>query len=244
MKTVRRLVIPLSLSALIVAATLALPSAIHPAHAAQQLTNVASYSYTPLLDSDPYGRLNVLVDADKLLGDGQSSYDWYFYHVQVQSVPGTIAYGSNWSTADTWAHDAVAYAGTDRWLVDYDPTTTSGVSTVTVSIDANASQGGGSIGFGTSWTYSVSDVVVHDESDYSQNLAYWWHDIDEDQSVGQYTYKSEPGFVEKTTQDSWSYVDGWFKVQFARPNWWGGHDFTTLGPSPTLYLDARRSGDS
>lgn len=205
------------------------------------LLQVAEYNYSPLLDSNPHGRLNLIVPIKKLICDGVSDYDWYFYEVRTQTVPGRIAYGSNWRTSHTWAKHTVWSAGTNRWLVDYNPTTTSGQTTVGVSLSAAAGPQGPSAGYSISWSYTISDVQVLDESDFSVHRAYWRHEIAEDKNVGMYTYMSEPGFVVKTKQNLWSFVDGWYKVSWGQPVWlwWEYKDFE----SSILYLDAQMSGD-
>ena len=205
------------------------------------LQEVKEYRYCPLLDSKPHGRLNVIVPIKKLMEDSVPDYDWYFYEIRVQTVPGYVAYGSDWRTADTWAKHEVHNPGTYRWLVDYDPTTTSGVETVTVSLSASAGPQGPSAGYGTSWSYSVSDVVVKDLSDYSEHRAYWWHDIDEKKDVGKYTYQSKPGFVVKTKQDHLSLVNAWYEVQWAQPPWWPWLDWKPL-KSDVIYLDSGSGG--
>ncbi len=208
---------------------------------------VRDYSYTPLLDSNPHGRLNLIVSIYKLLNDGVPTYDWYFYEVRIQTVPGRVAYNSNWETAHTYATHCVANPGTNRWLVDYDPTTTSGVTTVTVSLTAAAGPQGSGVAFSVSWSYDIPHVRVIDRSDFSVHRAEWEHDFDETNdpfpgSPSDSTYLAKPGFVVKTTQNAWSFVDGRYGVMWGRPVlWWW--EYVTFR-SGWLRLDALRLGDS
>lgn len=195
---------------------------------------VAEYSCLPLLDSNPYGRVSLTVPIYKLMGDGVPDYDWYLYRVELESMPGEIAYPcSPWVNDYTWAHHQIFEGGSVRWLSDYMPTTMRGTDTVDVGL--------GSF-FPNRWSYSLKDVAVLDLSDYSRSTAYWQHDIDQRKPVARASYLSEPGFVVRTTQDSWAFVDAWYQVRFARPFglWWRTH---TMGPSPTLRLDWLQAGD-
>jgi hypothetical protein len=201
---------------------------------APYLRFVAEYSYLPLLDSEPYGRLNLTVPIYKLMGDDVRDYDWYLYRVELQSVPGRVAYSSSWVTDCTWAHQQLFEGGADRWLDDYAPTTMYGPTAVDVSLGPM---------FPRTWTYSIRDVVVLDRSDYSQGTAYWQHDIDQGKPVATNAYLAEPGFVVMTAQDNWSFVDAWYQVRFARPFLWWSCQTHTVGPSPTVVLDAFQAED-
>jgi hypothetical protein len=199
------------------------------------------YYMAPLLAENPYGKLNVIVPIYKLKSDGVPNYDWYFYQLKIQSVPGRVCYGSDYNNEHIWSYHEVRYPEDPRWLVDYDPTTTSGTSTVGVSIAAAAGPSGPSVGFTWSWSYSIADVVVLDRSDYSENLAYWEHDIDRSMPVGFYTYQCKPGFTVKTGQDDYTYVRAWYNVRFVHFNgfWWSGK---TLA-STWKYFNYRMVGD-
>lgn len=209
------------------------------------------YYFTPLIESNPHGKLNILIDIYKLKSDGVSTYDWYFYEIRTQTVPGKVAYGSNWRTADTWAWHYIVpaprqyppdYVVRKRWLVDYGPTTTVGMTTVTVTLEAAAGPEGPEVVYSYSWSYTIPDVKVHDLSDYSEHEANWWHDIDESKNVGKDTYQSKPGFAVKTKQNYQIFVDAKYEVQFAKPTWWGGWGFEKFSGT-CLYIDAYEYGD-
>lgn len=149
-------------------------------------------------------------------------------------MPGTVAYGSKYRNEHTWAHHQVFNAGTYRRLVDYGPTTTSGATTVSVSLATAAGPSGP-----PPWNYTISDVAVLDGSDFSQHVAYWQHDIDREAAVGRNTYLSKPDFVVETGQDHWSFVDACYQVRFVKSPFWCGKTLE----SPTLYLGAFLAGD-
>lgn len=150
------------------------------------------YSYD---NYTPYGKLNVISEYYQLINDGSSNYNWYVGRLRLESVAGYSAYGSDWKTdemtiradvdADPWQPDNV--------LIDRDPTTTSGTTTAGVSVGVVMGESGAMVTASVSWSYSVSDVQVIDEGDFSQQLARWRHNVDPDKNVGKYTYIAEPG---------------------------------------------------
>lgn len=150
-------------------------------------------NYTTGNDWQPYGRLNVRTLYYKLYNDGSGTYDWYNVHVRQQSVPGELLWNSGWKTADMYTWVDANYYRSGYFLSDYSPTTTSGASTVTVSVGVTAGTDGAQVSASQSWSYTIPDVVVYDQSDYSQELAKWWHNVDEGKAVGSNTYQIEPG---------------------------------------------------
>ncbi len=205
------------------------------------LQYTGEYIFSPLLDSDPHGRLDVIATVYGLESDDVSDYDWYFYQVTVRSVPGMVAYDSAWRSDHTWAHHQVHNAGTDRWMDNYGPGTSGGTDTVYVFLTPLGTPIGSVWYDPLNWSYSIDDVVVLARRDYSKHRAYWQHDIDRAATVARDTYVSMPGFVVRTRQGYPSFVDAWYQVQFVRrPLWWSTQ---TTGPSPTLMLDAFRVGD-
>gem|GEM_PF-2287602 len=149
--------------------------------------------YTTGNSWEPYGRLNVRTLYYRLYNDNSGTYDWYDIHVRQQSVPGEELWSSGWKTADMYTWIDADYYQSNYFLSDYSPTTTSGATTVSVSIGVSAGEGGAQVSASHSWSYTISDVVVHDQSDYSQELAKWWHDVNEGKAVGSDTYQIEPG---------------------------------------------------
>ncbi len=114
-------------------------------------------------------------------------------------MPGEELWSSGWKTADMYTWIDADYYQSNYFLSDYSPTTTSGATTVGVSIGVSAGEGGAQVSASQSWSYTISDVVVHDQSDYSQELAKWWHDVNEGKAVGSDTYQIEPGATIRNT---------------------------------------------
>lgn len=244
---------------LLLVAVVAFPLSISVAQASHSYMYwVRDYRFTPYIDSNPHGRLNVIVDIYKILNDHSSSRDWYFYHVQIQSVPGTVSYNSDWETSNHLGNHDVWNPGTYRWLADYDPTTTDGFTTSTVSASITISNRPAAT-FSYSDSYQIPYVKVIDQSDYSLERARWLHDFNEGGDPGgspsDSTYKARPWFAVRTTQDAWSFVDGSYSIQFGHQAWslcwhwlgfwyfcyvWVYQDFS----GSVKFLDARRSGDS
>lgn len=141
----------------------------------------------------PYGRLNVATKYLKLYNDSSGDYDWYCIQCKHQSVPGISLGWGGWCTADLYTWIDADYYKKDYFLSEYQPTTTSGTSTVGVNVGVTAGSKGSSVSKSRSWSYSIPDVNVVDNSDFSLRLAKWCHDVNEAKSVGQNTYLAEPG---------------------------------------------------
>lgn len=239
---------------LLVSSFLIVSLSIKPVHAsAPYLQFVREYYYCPLINSNPHGKFNLIVDICKLVNDGSSDYDWYFYSnipagsegMRMQTVPGCVAYGSNWETAHIWSKHTVRGAGTYRWLVDYGPTTTNGWDSSTESASVTiTSEGETGVSFGQSYTYQIPYIKVLDYSDFSAHRAYWQHNFNTERdpkgAPSDTTYLARPAFIVKTRQNQWSYVDGWYQVEFGHPVWfwWEYQPFEAI-----VYLDAQRVGD-
>ena len=165
----------------------------------EPLSSGAYWSYKSQLDFTTgdnwktYGRLNVRTSYYKLMNDGSSQYDWYDVHVKQQSIPGKELGWSDWRTSDMYTWIDADYYNPNGFLSGYSPTTTSGATTVGVSIGVSAGDEGAQIGASQSWSYTIPDVMVYDESDYSKELAKWRHHLARDKAVSKTTYQIEPG---------------------------------------------------
>ncbi len=194
------------------------------------LSSGAYWSYKGQLDFtsgdnwEPYGRLNVRTLYYGLIDDGSSQYDWYDVHVRQQSVPGKELWNSGWRTADMYTWIDADYYNPNGFLSDYEPTTTSGTTTVDVAIGIPAGERGAEGSAPQSWSYTLPNVRVYDESDYSQELAKWRHDIAEDKAVGAHTYQIEPGATLRFRERGYG-AKVWrehYGVVYAKPpSWWG-----------------------
>jgi len=149
----------------------------------------------------PYGKLNVLLKVYKQAHDHVSSYDWYYYKVKIQTIPGYTKWGTDWCTDEIYAYHWVSPGDGDRMLVDYSPDIEIEMGETTVILESRYSPEGPSTGFSVSWTYEIPDVNVHDISDYGENMAAWYHDLVPGSDASKYTYVAEPGFVVKTVQN-------------------------------------------
>lgn len=190
----------------------------------QPLSSGAYWGYQSQLDFTsgddwkPYGRLNVRTIYYKLINDGSTTYDWYDVHVRQQSVPGKELWSdSEWRTADMYTWIDADYYNSNGFLSDYAPTTTSGTSTVGVSIGVSAGEDGAAVSASQSWSYTIPDVFVHDQSDYSQELAKWWHDVAEDKSVGSDTYQIEPGATLRFPESGSKEWREHYGIKYGRP---------------------------
>ena len=196
---------------------------------AEPLSSGAYWSYRSQLDFTsgddwkPYGRLNIRTLHYQLMNDGSSQYDWYNVHVRQQSVPGKELWNSEWRTSDMYTWIDADYYNPKGFLSDYAPTTTSGTTTVGVSIGVSVGVKEAQVSAFQSWSYTIPDVRVYDESDYSQELAKWRHDIAEDKAVGSNTYQIEPGATLRFPQEDYG-AKVWrehYGVVYAKPpNWW------------------------
>ena len=140
--------------------------------------------------------------------------------MRQQSVPGKELWSdSDWRTADLYTWIDADYYSDRGFLSEYAPTTTSGTSTVGVSVGVSAGENGTTVSASLSWSYSVPDVFVHDKSDYSLELAKWRHDVAEDKPVGSEAYQIEPGATLRFPQSG--------------PKVWGEHYGVKYGRPPT-----------
>ncbi|MEO0248155.1 MAG: hypothetical protein ABIN58_01175 [candidate division WOR-3 bacterium] len=168
------------------------------------------------------GQLNVIRTWYKLQDDGSSSYDWRNLEVSMQIVPGKVVYSSNWRNDDTWVSIDVNERKSHYQLIDYGPTTTSGQSSITIDVGVQAGQDGAAVSASMSWGYSVSDVVVQDSSNFSTELFYLQHLIDQSKTVGQYTYLHKPGLTYRLNNGELSELRQQYRAKFAKPvmYWW------------------------
>ncbi len=132
----------------------------------------------------PYGRLNIEHEILWLANDPDPNMDWFIVKCVTQAIPGTQIYKSDWHLEDIY-NEYYLKEYTDIYeLRDYEPT--SRVNPVTVSVTL-----GKDVSATISWTYPADyiDRIV-DRSDFSTDIAGWWHDI----HYADVTIKIEPGF--------------------------------------------------
>lgn len=148
----------------------------------------------------PYGKLNLRTIYYLLMNDYSDQYTWIGLHFRQQSVPGIQSCSSDYKTADMYTWIDADYYDINNFLSDYDPTTTYGATSVGITVGVYGGQGGVGVTATLSWSYIIPDVIIHDQSDYSLELAKWWHDIPEDKWAGENVYQIEPGSVVRIIQ--------------------------------------------
>jgi hypothetical protein len=200
---------------------------------------IRSYTLRPVDASNgsPYGKETIIVDIKKEINDGNSAYDWYFYHIIHETVPGNIAWGSNWRNDYMWSIYQVYQYSSSRQIADYDPSSTTSSSTVSWSITAASSPS-----FSIGGSYTQNSATTTNCSDLGTSKACWNVDIDSWSTSGSQTWDFKPGFVVRTSQNNWSFVDGQWRIQFM--------DITQVFNNLATYpwysynaLDAQYNGD-
>ncbi len=157
-------------------------------------TTQANFNFTTY----PYGKLYIR-DVVGDLNDANPNYWWRYYQFRSQILPGVQVYGTEWRNAGIFNEIDVDYYSQQGFLSDYDPTTTSGTSSVSVALGASVSGDRDGVSPGVSlsagWSHSISDVVVQDLSDFGQQKAKWIHHINPAALVGSSTYLAKPGVI-------------------------------------------------
>jgi hypothetical protein len=188
------------------------------------------YAYREWSSGDTWqdkGRLNLHKYYYKLINDGSSEYDWRDVKLSMQIVPGTVAYGSGWKNDYTDVEITVDDMCNWLHLIDYDPTTTVGQTTISVNIGVTAGSEGAAVTASMSWSYSASDVEVLDSSDFYVELFKLRHEINEGANVGKYTYLHRPGLCIRTLNEGFVNLDEWYRAQWANKHWYGWTHWTS-----------------
>jgi len=148
------------------------------------------------------GKVNQKMFCYKLKYDGSSTYDWYSFVWTIQAIPGHVAYGGDnaWHVMDIYNNmDGDKYNSYPR-LIDYGPYSTQGQTTVTYNIGVEAGTEGAAVTAGISKSYTIADIDVHDQSDFSTELAKWWHDVNENTVGWDKVITIKPGAVFRVPQ--------------------------------------------
>ena len=125
------------------------------------------------------GKTNQIIQFFKLKYDRSNKYDWYSIIWTIQVLSGHVAYNNDWRTGDirNWV-DGDRYDSYVK-LIDYGPFSTQGQTTIGFNIGVEAGTSGAAVTAGISVSYTISDINVHDETDFSKQQAKWWHDTNE-----------------------------------------------------------------
>jgi hypothetical protein len=143
---------------------------------------------------DGYGWLNVMTNYYEI-EESNSKYDYYLAHYVLQSVP-----NEGVSTADMCISSNLS--NENMQLIDYSPTTVTGLVTADIDLGSIAGTDGNSSDALTHWQYEVRDVEIRDRSNYGTNTFYIWHDVDENAVTGNSIYAVEPGKIVKVFCES------------------------------------------
>ncbi len=186
---------------------------------------------------NPYGNLNMTRCWYALVNDGSNTYDWFNLVMETTSVPGKAVYGSDWRTADIWNWVDADYFRDPNLLIDYGPPNTQGVSTVNYQIGVEAGEQGAVVTCKMAVSYSVQDVPVEDQSDPSEQLAKWWHNVPEQGDTGMNPYTIKPGITMRVLPIAPTSIRNWYQVQYMQPNWFWGWLIPDKYMSPEFIVD-------
>lgn len=131
-----------------------------------------------------YGWQNINTSYFPLVEDNANSNYYYYTKYDVQSVPD--------KGSQTCGINVYSKLSDSHRILDYGPTTTTGSTTVGVSLGVNSE---GVVSAGVSWSYTVSDVIVRDSTNYGTNEFCIRHDLNKDSMVSSNTYTVKPGKV-------------------------------------------------
>lgn len=144
------------------------------------------------------------------------TYRYYKPDYKLQAVPNS---STNARIADMNVQCDVDKLRSTQRLLDYGPTTTSGSSSASVSLNWSVSESGASVGMSTERSYSISDIMVHDYSNFGNELFSTSHDVQESGSVGDTAILIKPGLVsssEKSNSNGGYSVEDNYSVNFCK----------------------------
>ena len=144
------------------------------------------------------------------------TYRYYKPDYKLQAVPNS---STNARIADMNVQCDVDKLRSTQRLLDYGPTTTSGSSSASVSLNWSVSESGASVGMSTERSYSISDIMVYDYSNFGNELFSTSHDVQESGSVGDTAILIKPGLVsssEKSSSNGGYSVEDNYSVNFCK----------------------------
>jgi hypothetical protein len=178
--------------------------------------------------SNPYGKFTLYVDIYKLINDGNTALDFYMIKSRLQTVPGKLVYASDWRTDFTWNYHYIRQYYSYQYLAGYAPTTAPGSQTSGWTFNVAGTLGWSgtgpvasvTVGGGIVNTWTSSDAMVKDQSDFVSHQACWWWDINEGANVGMNTFLSESAYVLMTYEGYSIKVGLNWGVQWLKPEPW------------------------
>ncbi|MDR3283221.1 MAG: hypothetical protein LBS92_06430 [Candidatus Methanoplasma sp.] len=122
------------------------------------------------------------------------------YQLQGDPFPAESGW-DNWiAVADTYNATTLNYGSPT--LLTYGPLSTGGNTTVGINLSITGGTSGIDGTVGGSWSYTVPDVVIHNQSNYSQKKFDIWHDFNEMGVSKLDTQEVRPGKISKTAEVS------------------------------------------
>lgn len=137
----------------------------------------------------PFGEYDKWVTGRKADGS-DPSYDYVSFQTEQNITPGDVFDNNNWYNDYTMRK--MQFPLGDE-LRKHGPNSTSGSTSTTVGIGLSAGPSGGSASLDWSWTYSISDVVVKNDSIGTEEKFEVTHDIARNTNPAKHTYKTYPG---------------------------------------------------
>ncbi len=164
-------------------------------------------------NSSGYGTTSVRTVYIKY-SETDTDYDYYSGHYFVSMQSNSSSYNSGLDVKS-----AMSY-GT---MMRYGPTATSGQTTVGVNTSLSVGLSGIDYVFGSSWSYSISDVIVMDYTLVVNNTLDIRHNVNEAANVGTGTYSVEPGkLIIVDDGDGYTSIDT-YKTQFCKKDFFGNY---------------------
>ena len=167
-----------------------------------------SYISTYTYNCGSFGKITGRTFYHKIAGTS-STYDFYLVHYAIQGICND-GYSKSLLGVSSDLHAAEPLVQ-GQMLIDYQPTTSSGTTTISfgagvgAGIDTNLT-GSATATFSASWSHSYSDVDTIDDSDFDYDYFKISYDIDECTNSGYHTLKIEPGLVVATLQNEGAYL--------------------------------------
>ena len=156
-------------------------------------------------------------------------YDYYLGEYSAAIQPQSGSYGSGLDVKSTMN------GGT---MLKHGPYTTPGTTSKSVDLTYTIGLDGASYSIGSSWSYTMSDLVVKNYTSVVDNILDIDHDIDESTNVGKTTCVVEPGKLIRINQSSdYAGVDT-YKAQFCHKGIIGFKDYNDNEQSYAVVFSA------
>jgi hypothetical protein len=160
---------------------------------------------TSTMNCAPHGNYSVSATVYRLRGfdDG---FKYFAVQYSQEAVP-----NNNYRLADIYLK-----GDQQSYLTEHGPNTTNGTKTTSASVSLGIGNAGVSAGFSIGWSYSISDVVLINQSQRSTKVDFW-HNVDETKAVG-LGYTAEPGLTYRVPNSTLNTNNTLtHEVQFCKP---------------------------